>query len=606
MRERAEEVLRRQEQHDHRGDRIRQRHADASGDQKDEARRQRRADRRNREERAESIDAEYGTSDDRKQMRRWRVVRHLAHRSVERSIVHQMAGLLDVVNEQEVMRQIGPAPRRHERRPRHPQECQDEEDDDAEPCDQVARVRIRGPWLQCRHDPGADDRSADRRPRLKTETSRIDQIRDDRRESEHHRRKHGSGLGGRDAAIGQGRQVPILPSLTGWAIIVAMSRWFAVFVLIASNAAAQQAPTVPRFRAGAEVIAIDVTVIERTGVPVGDLTAADFSVTVEGKPRAIQSAQFLRSDASRAASRRDESSNTDAASGRLLLIVTDDGSLRPGSQAVVEAAGKVLDYLGPGDLVGVAHIPDGGGVPFTTDRRRVTDELKRVRPASGQFRTDTTVYISEALDFDGPRQVQWPAAVRRECGAEADSPVFRLCMVNLEYAARQLLIDESMRTTAAIRGLERLMKSLAPTGQPVTLVLISESMVIARDPAALVGLAEACAEARVSLHVVQPAPPSAEMTARGYPSDQVTDLALRVEGLELMAAQARGAFHRVVSTGASTFDAIGREVSGYYLLGIEPDAEDRRQPRRRVDVKVKRPGLTGASPLDVRARSLQR
>ncbi len=142
------------------------------------------------------------------------------------------------------------------------------------------------------------------------------------------------------------------------------------------------------------------------------------------------------------------------------------------------------------------------------------------------------------------------------------------------------------------------MNSLESTGQPVTLVLISDSMVIARDPAALVGLAEACAEARVSLHVVQPAPPVAQMTERGFPSDPVTDAALRVAGLELMAAQARGTFHRVVASGAATFEAIGREVSGYYLLGIEPDVEDRRQRRRRVDVKVGRPGLT------VRARSM--
>ena len=377
-----------------------------------------------------------------------------------------------------------------------------------------------------------------------------------------------------------------------------MWRPLAVFVLIASSAAAQQAPAQPRFRAGAEVIAIDVTVIDRTGAPVGDLAAADFTVTVEGKPRAIQSAQFLRSDTSRTVSRVDESSNADAASGRLLLIVTDDGSLGSESHAVVEAAAKLLDYLGPGDLVGVAHIPDGGGVPFTTDRARVIDELKRVRPSRAQFHTDAKVYISEALDFDGSRTGQWPAAVARECGAEADSPVYRLCMVNLEYAARQLLIEESMRTTATIRGLERLMKSLEPTGQPVTVVLIADSMVIARDPAALVGLAEAGAEARVSLHVVQPAPPTAQMTERGFPSDPVTDAALRVAGLELMAAQTRGAFHRVVSTGATTFDAIGREVSGYYLLGIEPDAADRRERRRRVDVKVGRPGLT------VRARSM--
>jgi VWFA-related protein len=380
-----------------------------------------------------------------------------------------------------------------------------------------------------------------------------------------------------------------------------MQRLLIAFVLLATHASAQppQAPAPPRFRSGAEVIAIDVTVIGRDGTPVAGLTAADFDVTVEGKPRAIQSAQFLRSDPAPRIALADESSNADTASGRLLLIVTDDASLRPGSYAVVQSAGAMLKHLGPGDLVGVTHVPDGGGVPFTNDHARVIAELSRVRPATPQVtRTETAVYISEALDYDGQRRYQWPAAIARECGAEADSPVFRLCILNLEQTARTVLIETSMRTNDTIRGLERLMKSLEPSGQPVTVVVISESLVLARDPGALAGLAEACAEARVTLHVVQPAPPSSEMTSRGFPSDPVSDAALNVEGLEQMAARTRGAFHRVVSTGETTFEQIGREISGYYLLGIEPDAEDRQKRRRRVDVKVRKPGLT------VRARSM--
>ena len=347
-----------------------------------------------------------------------------------------------------------------------------------------------------------------------------------------------------------------------------------VLLLVAANAFAQQAPATPRFRAGAEVIAIDVTVVDRNGNPVADLAAEDFLVTVEGKPRSIQSAQFLRSDRTPQVARPDESSNSDAASGRLLLIAVDDLTLESGSRGVVEAAGALLDHLGAGDLVGVARVPEGGGVPFTTDRARVINELKRLRPATARtLGSEVSLYISEAVDFDQFQRVQWPAAVQRECGDDANSSTFRLCVLNLEQTARTLLNDESMRTTATIQALERLMKSLAPTGQPITLVLISGSMVIARDPAALTGLAAACAEARVTLHVVQPAPPTVSMTARGFPSDPMTDAQLRADGLEQMAAQARGVFHRAVSNGATLFEQLGRELSGYYLLGIEPAAD---------------------------------
>src|SRR5262245_39685359 len=339
-----------------------------------------------------------------------------------------------------------------------------------------------------------------------------------------------------------------------------MRRLLAVLLLIASHASAQTPAPPRRFRAGSEVIAIDVIVIDRGGSPVTDLTADDFSVTVEGKPRAIQSAQFLQADPAPRIPRPDESTNTGSTSGRLLLIVTDDASLRTSSYAVVSAARALLDHLGPGDLVGVTHIPEGGGVPFTTDRARVISELSRVRPAVARTLRAKTVYISEALDFDTQQRFQWPAARVRECGQEADNPAYRACVSDLEQAARNMLIDASLRANETARHLERLMKSLEPTGMPVTMLVISDGMILARDPGILAGLAEAGAEARVSLHVVQPAPPTAEMTVDGFPSDPVSDAQLNAEGLEQMAARTRGTFHRVVSTGANTFDQIGREI----------------------------------------------
>ena len=175
------------------------RQADAARDQEHEPRRQRRADAASGKERAQAIDAEHRTGNHRKQMRGRRVVRHLAHRAVERSIVHQVAGLLDVIDEQEVMRQIGAAPRRQQRRPRHPQERRDQEEDDAEPRDQVARLRIRGPLLQRRGQAGDDDRTADRRPRLETESRPVDQIGGDGVSQRQPARQH-------DPAIGQARR----------------------------------------------------------------------------------------------------------------------------------------------------------------------------------------------------------------------------------------------------------------------------------------------------------------------------------------------------------------------------------------------------------------
>ena len=49
----------------------------------------------------------------------------------------------------------------------------------------------------------------------------------------------------------------------------------------------------PTFRSGVELVSIDVSVLDRQGLPLRDLTPADFVVTVGGKPRRVVSAEFV-------------------------------------------------------------------------------------------------------------------------------------------------------------------------------------------------------------------------------------------------------------------------------------------------------------------------
>ncbi len=54
--------------------------------------------------------------------------------------------------------------------------------------------------------------------------------------------------------------------------------------------AAQTVPQ-PTFRARVDLVTVDVAVVDRDGEPVGDLTADDFVVTVQGRNRTVVSAQ---------------------------------------------------------------------------------------------------------------------------------------------------------------------------------------------------------------------------------------------------------------------------------------------------------------------------
>src|SRR5690242_14594316 len=65
-----------------------------------------------------------------------------------------------------------------------------------------------------------------------------------------------------------------------------------VLVLVATFASAQdQRPTVRTATAG---VLVDVTVLDKDGRPVTDLTAADFDVSEDGKPQQIVSATLMR------------------------------------------------------------------------------------------------------------------------------------------------------------------------------------------------------------------------------------------------------------------------------------------------------------------------
>ena len=49
----------------------------------------------------------------------------------------------------------------------------------------------------------------------------------------------------------------------------------------------------PVFRSGVEVMEVDVTVVDAKGMPVRDLRAPEFTVTVDGQPRRVISAEFI-------------------------------------------------------------------------------------------------------------------------------------------------------------------------------------------------------------------------------------------------------------------------------------------------------------------------
>lgn len=383
-------------------------------------------------------------------------------------------------------------------------------------------------------------------------------------------------------------------------LLCATTTLLCTLALSAQQPAAPATPQVPRptFETKAEIVLIDVNVVDRDAKPVPTLTDADFTLEVNGQPRKLQSVQFISTtpaNISPATPRESAyTSNESQTTGRLLLFVVDESSLRAGAnRSVLRAAQTLFERLAPGDLVGLARLPTGlGGVEFTADRKRITDALMRVTGAPAT-RGMNQVYLSEAWGLENNDEGAFQNAVSRECSGMSGTDL-EACRNSLEVDARNLILEASSRSRATLQSLEALLKNLIQVKMPVNVVLMSEGMFVARDRDNMANLGRLAAEARATIHVIRPSQQFYDVENRGLnsASTRFFDDGLMSEGLEQVAGQTRGSMSTVNGDGKIAFDRLGRELSGYYLLGFEPTEADRTGRERRVKVDVKTRGLT--------------
>ena len=360
-----------------------------------------------------------------------------------------------------------------------------------------------------------------------------------------------------------------------------------------------QAP--PRFESRVEVglVTADVTVVDRDGRPVTGLTAADFSVRVDGKPRTIASLQFVAQEgAPPGAAPAEEaepsplvSSNESAGVGRLITFVIDQSNVRVGGgRAALRAAERFLDTLTPADRVAVFGVPPPGPrVPFTNDFARVREGLTRSAGQAPAF--DGTRYRigkGEAMDIvRGDRQAL-QAVVAREC-TDASDP---MCPDTVELESQTIVADLRMRARASITSIEAVLEQLGTIPGAKTMVLISEGLTTEEGITDFSRIGELAAEAQVSLYALRLATSSFDASEARRGPTSTLDQRLQTEGLETLAGVAKGTVFTVSGGGEGVFERVAREISGYYLLAFEPTADDKDGKPHEIRVEVGRDGVT--------------
>jgi len=365
-----------------------------------------------------------------------------------------------------------------------------------------------------------------------------------------------------------------------------------------------QAPAAPqRFKSSVDVVQVDVSAVDGSGRPVRDLKAADFELRVDGRARPIASAQFVAvpsaAEAPPPPAPAHFSSNASAAGGRLIVVVVDRSSIASGrGKAAIEAASRFVARLNPADRVALASIPQGPQVGFTADHALVRRLLQQIDGTAVQTFGTRNIGIADALAFERRDDVGMSNALERECGTVADSgrgggvSDVLLCRNEVRAEAGLVAADARERARQSISGLQALIEGLAPSQTPKILVYISEGMVLSRETAQLAWLESMAAAAHVTVYPLLLESAQFDASQRRPQSRAMADRALQEDGLTMMAQATRGEMFRVISNSDFAFERLSNELSGYYLLGFEPEAGDRNGRPHTINVTVRRKGVT--------------
>jgi VWFA-related protein len=386
-----------------------------------------------------------------------------------------------------------------------------------------------------------------------------------------------------------------------FALRVQRSLRFALVVVAGGTALAQEQP--PRFKSTVEVTSIDVTVIDDRGKPIQNLTPADFNVRVDGRDRRVVTAEWvpLVSEAKASTTFVPEgySSNENSTGGRLIVIAVDQPNIRfGGGRAVTNAAEGFIDRLSPADRIAVTGFGFGAAAtPFTSDRGRVKVALSRMTgQKQAASRSNHQMSLAEAQAIGNGDRSTLQSVQDRECGplmaGRAASPgAVELCRSEVESEAAELAMNASHESDQTLRGIRDLLTGLKSITAPKTLILISEGFVL-DDMNFTVEVGSLAAVARTSVYALRLDTPMFDVSDRARPTSTFSDRETRAAGLETLVGAARGMVVNVAGSGASFFERLESELSGYYLLGVESDPRDRDGKPHPVKVDVPRRGTT--------------
>jgi VWFA-related protein len=322
---------------------------------------------------------------------------------------------------------------------------------------------------------------------------------------------------------------------------------------------AAEAP--PAFPSSIEIVLADVSVVDSAGQPVSGLTASDFTLTVEGRPRHIVSSEFISGAEETVTPPQPEyySTNEHVRAGQIVILVIDTVNIPPGQgRAAINAAQHLLDRLGPLDQVGLLTTARGGPrVELTTDRALVRKTLERVVGRGAPVDKDTEDEQTLTLPLNT---------------LQATFDVLK----GVEGRKTVVLVTPGFASPDYEPGLFRRLGAAAASAR-CTLFCV------------YVGLTDSNAAPEMSAIIM---PSDLDGTPHAQPSPTTTPEASSPPWLALNDLVQEAGGEVFFGWPEQAFERIAREISGLYLLGFDPEPQDRDGKRHDINVTVARAGVS--------------
>lgn len=370
-----------------------------------------------------------------------------------------------------------------------------------------------------------------------------------------------------------------------------------LLVLSSAGVAAQDPIDKPQFRAGVELIQLDVAVLDGSRQPVRGLSASDFTVLENGVARPIRAFSPIELAAGTRSTEAvwaadvspDVATNQVGQQDGRLVIILMDRSI-PAHEATLSArkiAAAAVDALGPGDLAAVVSTSNGAVQNLTADRERLLRAINHGDPSTGITPAAEQIMGKQDPLSDG----------RCLCGLCVLETITRVADAVQETPRRRKVllfigsnvIWQSSRPVAAAG---------ADTGCELRLKDARNTMFAAVDRANLTvhsidpqGLVNLGPQTRASSGGGFDRPIASGPTQRlGQQQVETTGALTAKQNLQVLPARTGGRTIVGLNNPEQAVPAIFRESEAYYVLGIERGTSGRVEDTRSIEVKVARRG----------------